>query len=85
MHADRRCAAEALVVQRAIVLQVLRDDHRQRWTERHLETALSDVAPEAAAQAVLDLEASGVLCRLDEFVGASRCARCLDSLGLIAM
>lgn len=38
----------------------------------------------ALADAVSQLHVNGVVLRLDEFVGASRCARHLNALGLIA-
>jgi hypothetical protein len=38
----------------------------------------------AVVDAIVRLHANGVILRLDEFVGASRCARHLNTLGLIA-
>jgi len=73
------------MAQRAIVQQVLRDDHRERWSRKQLEHTLSDITPEAISDAIVRLEAGGVVHCLDEFVGASRCARHLDALGLIAV
>jgi hypothetical protein len=72
-------------LERAIVLQLLRDDHRERWSDKQIERALSDFKPEAIQRAVVRLEAAGVISCLDEFIGASRCARYLDSLELISI
>jgi DNA-binding HxlR family transcriptional regulator len=71
--------------QRAVVLQLLRSDHRQRWSLKQLERELYDIEPEAISDALTYLEAQGVIYRLDEFIGASRCARCFDSLDLISI
>ncbi len=73
------------LVERAIVLQVLRNDHRERWSDKQIERALSDFKPEAIQRAIVRLEAGGVICCLDEFIGASRCAQYLDSLELIGI
>ena len=77
--------AAAKQLERAIVLQLLRDDHRERWSDKQIERALSDFKPEAIRKAIVRLEASGVICCLDEFIGASRCAQYLDSLELISI
>jgi hypothetical protein len=44
---------------RAIVLQVLRDDHPERWTRAELEHELPDVLPEAVEVAIEDLKVGG--------------------------
>ena len=72
-------------LERAIVLQLLRDDHRERWSDKQIERALYDFKPEAIRKAIVRLEAGGVICCLDEFIGASRCAQYLDSLELISI
>jgi len=72
--------------QRAVVHQLLRDDdHTERWTPKQLQRALSDIAPETIQEAVAELEAAGVAWRLDNYVGASRCARHLFALHLIGI
>ncbi len=52
---------------------------------KQLQRALSDIAPETIDEAVAELEAAGVAWRLDDYVGASRCARHLFSLDLIGI
>lgn len=68
-------------VQRAVVLQVLRDDHPQWWTRAELER---DLGPMALTGAVAKLAADDVIQVDGERVRASRCVRHLDALGLIA-
>lgn len=85
MPANRRRAADTKMAQRAIVNQVLRDDHHERWSLKQLERALGNIEPEAISDAVVRLDANGVVYSLDEFVGASRCARYLDLLNLISI
>ena len=67
------------------MLQLLRSDHRQRWSLKQLEQELYDIEPKAISDALAYLEAQGVIYRLDESIGASRCARCLDFLDLITI
>jgi hypothetical protein len=74
------------MAQRAIVLQVLRDDHPERWTRAELERELSDFLAEEVEAAIEDLAAEGVLAvGEDETVSASLCARTLDALGLVSI
>lgn len=82
MPADRSHMA-----QRAIILQVLRDDHHERWTRAELERQLSDFLPEEVEAAIEDLAAEGVLSINDddERVSASLCARTLDALGMVSI
>jgi hypothetical protein len=71
--------------QRAIIHQLLRDDHTERWTPKQLQRALSDIPPETIDEAVAELEEAGVAWRLDDYVGVSRCARHLFALDLIGI
>jgi DNA-binding TFAR19-related protein (PDSD5 family) len=82
MPADRSHMAR-----RAIILQVLRDDHPERWTRAELERQLPDFLPEEVEAAVEDLAAEGVLSINDddETVSASLCARKLDALELVSI
>jgi hypothetical protein len=75
------------MAKRAVVLQVLRDDHTEPWTRAELERQLSDFLPEEVEAAVEDLAADGVLSINDddETVSASLCARKLDALELVSI
>ncbi len=85
MPAHHTPQSDTYLEQRAVVLQLLRKDHRQRWSLKQLEQELYDIEPEAISDALAYLEAAGVAWRLDDYVGASHCARCLDSLDLIGI
>lgn len=86
MPANHTPKSDTYLEQRAIVHQLLRDDdHTERWTPKQLQRALSDIAPETIDEAVAELEEAGVAWRLDDYVGASRCARYLFSLHLIGI
>ncbi len=62
------------VAERAIVLQVLRDDHDARWSLAELEAEAFDVVPSALTGALADLERHGAVVRCDDGYVASRCA-----------
>ncbi len=86
MPANHTLTSDTYFEQRIIVHQLLRDDdHTERWTPKQLHRALSDIPPETIDEAVAELEAAGVAWRLDDYVGASRCARHLFSLDLITI
>jgi hypothetical protein len=72
-------------VERAIVLQLLRDDHDERWSRTELQAAL-DIEPAALAEALERLERHGVaLTPSADAILASPCARHLDDLELIGL
>ncbi len=71
--------------ERAIVLQVLRDDHPERWTRVELEVEIEDRTAQVIADALARLEAEGVVVLDGEHVQASVCARRMDSLGLVSI
>jgi hypothetical protein len=85
MPANHTPTSDTYFEQRIIVHQLLRDDHTERWTPKQLQRVFSDIEPEVIAEAVAELEAAGVARRLDDYVGASRCARHLFSLDLITI
>jgi hypothetical protein len=71
--------------ERAIVLQLLRDDHGESWTRGELRAELR-IALAALADSLEDLQQHGVIVARDEdHVLASPCARRLDALELIAV
>ncbi len=91
-HQDRvpmtehsRLPSDPRIVERAIVLQLLRDDHDERWSRTELQAEASDVEPSALSSAVKRLEQHCVVVVQGEHVLASSCARHLDELGLIAI
>jgi len=77
-------AVDSSSLERAIVLQLLRDDHDQRWSREELRTEL-DADAIAVESALRRLHGEGVLCLAEEEVRASPAARRLDELGLISI
>jgi hypothetical protein len=81
--ADERLARRN---ERAIILQLLRDDHPAEWTLVELEAALDGVEAPALIEALDVLSRQGVvLVPADGRLIASPCARCLDALDLIGI
>jgi DNA-binding HxlR family transcriptional regulator len=73
------------MVERAIILQVLREDHEERWPRAELVEEISDFEPAVLDEALGCLERDGVLQRQGDSVWASRVARRLDELELISI
>ncbi len=73
------------MVERAVVLQVLRDDRGGRWARAELAREISDFEPAVLDEALSRLERDGVLHREESAVWASRAARRLDELELISI
>ncbi len=85
-QADQRQRSRDLwVVERAIVLQVLRDDHEERWGRAELAQEIPDFEPAVLDEAIAELEQDGVLRREERAVCASRAARRLEELELISI
>jgi hypothetical protein len=80
VRSDRDRRAE-----RAVVLQVLRDDHDARWSRTELEDELGDVEVSVIDGALASLCRDGVLHTADGVVWASDAARRLDELELIGV
>jgi Fe2+ or Zn2+ uptake regulation protein len=76
-------------LERAIVLQLLRDDHERTWTRAQLTSELqadgAEIGQEAIDEALLRLERAGVLGCNEQEVSASSAATRLDELGLIGV
>jgi hypothetical protein len=72
-------------IERAIVLQLLSDEHHTRWSYSELTLVLADLPPADVREAILRLDADGVLERRGERIWASRPTRRLDELALIAV
>jgi hypothetical protein len=73
------------IAERAIVLQVLRDDHDERWSRAQLEQEIYDIEPLGISDALERLSEEGVVHLSGEYVWASRCARHLDALGMVSI
>jgi hypothetical protein len=71
-------------LQRAIVLQLLCDDHPAGWSLQELAAELV-VDEQVLQDAVARLHADGVVCASAAEVQASRAARRLDELELVAI
>jgi hypothetical protein len=73
------------IAERAIVLQVLRDDRDERWSRAELEREIYDIEPLALGDALERLRQEGVVHLSGELVWASRCAQRLDALGMVSI
>ncbi len=71
--------------ERAITLQVLRDDHPEQWTRTELEAEVFDIDAQVVGDALTRLEAVGVVILEGKHVQASACARRMDALGLVSI
>jgi DNA-binding IclR family transcriptional regulator len=71
--------------ERAIVLQVLREDKDPRWTLAELQAEAYDIDPTTLAGALSRLERHGIVVECGEGVVASRCALHLDALGMVSI
>jgi hypothetical protein len=82
-----------VALERAIVLQLLRDDHERMWShaqlaielESELEPDRAEIGRKAVEEALRRLEREGVLGFSEQAAWASRAARRLDELGLIGV
>ncbi len=81
----RQCGGDLWMVERTIVLQVLRDDHGERWARAELAREIPDFEPAVLDEALAELAQDGVLCREGHMVWASRAARRLEDLELISI
>jgi hypothetical protein len=71
-------------LERAIVLQLLRDDRERGWSSPELGIEMDAEAP-TLEEALRRLEGEGVLCLAQDAVQASRATRRLDELGLLSV
>jgi DNA-binding HxlR family transcriptional regulator len=72
-------------IERAILLQVLRDDHHERWTRKVLKRELRDVKGRAIDKALRRLEEEGAVELDGEYIWPSRCAQYLNALGMVSV
>ena len=82
---EHQSSAESRRIERAIVLQLLRDDHDERWSRAELETELEDDKPLALSDAIAHLERQSVVVVQGEHVLASLAVRRIDELGLVGV
>jgi hypothetical protein len=80
--ADSRNVRKA---ERAIVMQLLRDDRGQRWEAVELANELADFDPALVERALVRLEGENVLERVGAYIWASRATRYMDGLELIGI
>ncbi len=73
------------VAKRAIVLQLLRDDHSPEWSRAELQNEIHNIDAQVLSDAVDELAQRGVAVRDGETVCASSAARCLDELELLTI
>jgi hypothetical protein len=73
------------MAQRAIVLQLLRDDHDLLWSRRQLRRRLPDIGRDVFKTALELLEDDGCIALAGDGVRASICAQHLDELGLVGI
>jgi hypothetical protein len=78
-------AQKLRMAERAIVLQVLRDDHAEPWALEELEREIDDLPAVIVREAVRRLGGVGVVALSEEECKASRAARRLDALELISI
>jgi hypothetical protein len=76
---------DAETVERAIVLQVLREDRHEYWSRPALAHEISDCEPVLVELALARLQQDGVLAGAGTRVCASTATRRLDALELIAI
>lgn len=73
------------VAERAVLLQVLRNDHDERWSRAELEREIYDISPLAIGEALERLCEAGLVHLSGELVWAACCARHLDELGMVSI
>jgi hypothetical protein len=78
-------AADGAGLERAIILQLLRDDHQRKWSREQLSVELALDRSEVIEETLGRLQKEGVIDASDEAVWASSAARRLDELGLIGV
>jgi DNA-binding HxlR family transcriptional regulator len=77
-------AADGSRLERAIILQLLRDDRDPKWSHEALRAELA-IDEHSLEEALRALGEEGVVCLAEEQAWASRAARKLDELELIGI
>jgi hypothetical protein len=73
------------IVQRSVVLEVLRDDHAKEWSRAELAAEIYDVEPHVLSAAVARLRRGGVVRTLGDHLWATPAVWYLDGLGMVAI
>jgi hypothetical protein len=73
------------IAERAIVLQLTRDDHAGQWTRRDLHAEIADVEPRVIDRALERLRDAGAVQISRGRACASPGIRCLDGLGMVSI
>jgi hypothetical protein len=79
-----RCERGAML-ERAIILQLLRDDHDEKWSRADLEHEIADFDSLVIGDALRRLEEEGVVHLSVDLAWASKAARWLDALEMISI
>jgi hypothetical protein len=77
--------ADGAGLERAIILQLLRDDHERMWSREQLSAELAVDRSEVIEEVLGRLEKEGVIGCTDQAIWASSAACRLDELGLIGV
>jgi hypothetical protein len=77
--------ADVDIVQRSVVLEVLRDDHGKGWSRDELAAEIYDVEPHVIGTAIACLRRGGVVRTLGDQVWATSAVRHLDGLGMVCI
>ena len=78
-------AVDGASLERAIILQLLRDDHERMWSREQLSAELAFDRSQIVEEALGRLEREGVIGSSDQAVWASSAAVRLDELELIGV
>jgi hypothetical protein len=73
------------IVERAIVLQLLRDDHAERWSRAELAREIADFDAKTLSCALARLKREEVVCVDGAGVRAARAVRHLDALEMVCI
>jgi DNA-binding transcriptional ArsR family regulator len=78
-------AGDPEIVERSLVLELLRDDHDPWWSREELGREVYDVEIAAIDEALARLREGGVVETQGERVRATRCVVHLDGLGMVCI
>jgi hypothetical protein len=82
---EDRTTTDQGIIQRGILLELLRSDHSGRWKRVELRGRLYDATRPAFEQALTILEAEDLITLTEKEIWASCCVRHVDELGMIGV